>query len=72
MSAEDRLRYWQRRARDAERELQWAKRDNEHTTQWAQRAFDEQRRLGDRLTFVYGVAVAHGATHEDLARPEAP
>lgn len=34
---------------------------------WAERAHDEQRRLADRLTFVYGVALARGASLEELA-----
>jgi len=33
---------------------------------WAGKALDEQRRLADRLTFVYGVARSHGATVEEL------
>ena len=70
MSLTDRLDYWKRRARDAERRLEFADEYNESTRQWAIRAFDEQRRLGDRLTFVYGVAIAHGATHDELKQPE--
>jgi len=38
---------------------------------WAHRAFDEQDRLRDRLTFVYGEARARGASVEDLAGPDA-
>ena len=39
---------------------------NEHTRAWANRAFDEQRRLSDRCTFLYGEAMARGATAADL------
>lgn len=38
----------------------------ESTRRWAETAFAEQRRLSDRLTFVYGVARAHGATVDEL------
>lgn len=34
---------------------------------WALDCLNEQRRLADRLTFVYGVARAHGATVEELS-----
>jgi hypothetical protein len=72
VSAADRVLYWQRRARDAERMLEFEKQETEHTRQWAVRAFDEQRRLSDRLTFVYGQAIAFGATAEDLIGPDQP
>lgn len=39
----------------------------ESTRRWAETAFAEQRRLSDRLTFVYGVARSLGASVEDLA-----
>lgn len=41
----------------------------QHVRAWAHEAFEEQRRLADRLTFVYGVARAHGATVEELSGP---
>jgi len=72
MSETDRLAYWKRRARDAERRLEFEKEHNESTTRWAHRAFDEQNRLADRCTFLYGEAMARGATHEDLIQPEKP
>jgi hypothetical protein len=34
---------------------------------WARNSLDEERRLRERLTFVYGIAMAHGATTEELA-----
>lgn len=34
---------------------------------WARDCLTEERRLRDRLTFVYGVAQAHGATAEELS-----
>jgi len=34
---------------------------------WARGALAEERRIRDRLTFVYGVARAHGATIEELS-----
>ena len=67
MTADDQLAYWKRRARDAERRLESEARFTANTTAWAHRAFDEQRRLGDRCTYLYGVARALGATHEELA-----
>ena len=42
---------------------------------WARGECAEVRRLSDRLTFVYGVARAHGATVEELTNhvtPDAP
>lgn len=49
MTAEDRARYWHRRARDAERCLEFEKEHNEQTRRWAQEAFTEQRRITDLL-----------------------
>lgn len=34
---------------------------------WARDCLAEERRLRERLTFVYGVAQAHGATTEELS-----
>lgn len=39
----------------------------ESTERWAHKAFEEQRRLADRLTFVYGVARARGASVQELS-----
>ena len=52
--------------------LREAERDHRKDSQeWARRECDEQRRLSDRLTYVYGVARAHGASVDDLRQPEA-
>lgn len=53
--------------RRAESRLEWEKERNEGTYHWANRAFDEQRRLSDRITYVYGVAKEYGAPDEKLA-----
>jgi len=50
-----------------EMQLHHAERDRESTMAWARNACAEERRLADRLTFVYGVARAHGATVEELS-----
>lgn len=56
----------QERQRRAEcwREAEQERRETAET--WARDCLAEQRRLADRLTFVYGVARAHGATVEEL------
>lgn len=59
----------QERLRVAEARLKDEIEHSEHVRQWAREAFAEQRRLSDRLTFVYGVAVRHGATDEELRSP---
>lgn len=64
MSVEDRLAYWQRRARLAEREVEFERKQNEHTNRWAQEAFAEQRRLTDRLVHVIQVAMSRGVPIE--------
>lgn len=69
MSAADRLTYWQRRARDAEREALYVKVEMERQREWMQHCFDEERRLRDRCTFLYGEAMARGATRDELAQP---
>ncbi len=65
----DRLTYWQRRARDAERRVKVEQEHNENTRQWALKAFDEQKRLSERCEFLYGCAMALGAEHSDLRQP---
>jgi len=57
----------QERQRVAEALRRYADEDAERTRAWAREHCAEERRLADRLTFVYGVAVRHGATHEELA-----
>jgi hypothetical protein len=66
VSVENRLAYWKRRARDAERQLGFEQEHNENTRQWALQAFADQRRISDRCTYLYGLAVKHGATDEEL------
>jgi hypothetical protein len=34
---------------------------------WAHRCLDDERQMRDRVTFLYGVARAHGATDDELA-----
>ena len=60
----------QERQRMAEVRAECEEAAAEHARVWAMAAFDEQRRLGDRLTFVYGVARSLGASIEDLAGVE--
>ena len=59
----------QERQRAADARAKWEAEAAEHARQWAAEAFAEQRRLADRLTHVYGVARAHGATIEELQQP---
>lgn len=68
MTAEDRVAYWKRRATLAEQQLEFAEEMAASTRRWATAAFDEQRRLADRLTFVYGEARAAGCTVEQLSQ----
>ena len=56
----------QERVRRAEQTAYWEAQRRDDNTRWAHEALDEQRRLADRLTFVYGIAQAHGATTEEL------
>jgi len=56
----------QERQRVAEALRKAEERAAEDARHWAINCLDEQRRLADRLTFVYGVARAHGATVEEL------
>lgn len=57
----------QERQRVAEALRGMAEENRESTFRWALTVCDEERRLRDRLVFVYGVARAHGATVEDLS-----
>ena len=59
----------QERQRVAQALLAAEKQCSEGTRQWAADAHREQRRLADRLTHVYGVARAHGATVDELRDP---
>ena len=57
----------QERQRIAQVRMEDAFKRIEDIDRWAQQGYDELRRLRDRLTFVYGVARAHGATVEELS-----
>lgn len=57
----------QERQRVAEALRRYADEMRAHTFAWAQTVCEEERRLRDRVTFVYGVARAHGASVEDLS-----
>jgi len=54
------------KARVAEAERACAEKYAERTREWAQEGFAEARRLGERCSFLYGAAMARGATHQDL------
>lgn len=60
----------QERQRVAEVRAQCAAEEAEGNRAWARDCLAEQRRLADRLTFVYGVARAHGASVEELRGPD--
>lgn len=53
----------------AEHREQWADAAAESARSWAHEAFREQRRLAERCTFLYGAAIAAGATPEELNHP---
>jgi hypothetical protein len=57
----------QERQRIAECLKRAAEEDAAGYRTWAVDCRKEERRLADRLTFVYGVAMAHGATVEELS-----
>lgn len=69
MSIEQRLAYWQRRARDAERMKDYIEAEMESQRRWMTGCFNEERRLRERCTFLYGVAMQHGATRDELVQP---
>lgn len=50
-----------------EMQLLHERENSEATTRWAHKAFDEQRYFIERCTFLYGAAMKHGATHQELA-----
>ncbi len=55
-----------RRQQIAESQREWAERERESSRRWAHDCLDQERHLRERLTFVWGVAKAHGATNEEL------
>lgn len=69
MSAEDRVVCWKRRARDAERVQGYIEAEMESQRRWMTGCFDEERRLRDRCTHLYGMLRAHGLTDEQIDRP---
>jgi hypothetical protein len=56
----------QNRQRIAEREKEYAESIAASSDRWARESLAEERRIRDRLTFVWGIATAHGATVEEL------
>jgi hypothetical protein len=56
----------QLRRRVTEARARWADDDAEHARDWARKCLDEERRLRERLTLVWGLAVEHGATLDEL------
>jgi hypothetical protein len=59
-------RYAQRQRLITEARARWADADAEHAREWARNCLDEERRLRERLTQVWGIAVEHGATLDEL------
>lgn len=59
----------QERQRVAEALRASAEQEAGHARQWARDCLTEERRLRDRITHVYGIAQAHGATVEELRQP---
>lgn len=72
MSAEDRVAYWKRRCSIAENEVEWAKREAEHARRWAEDCHGYERRMSERVTHLFGLAVKHGATDAELRGPVEP
>lgn len=66
MSVEDRVAYWQRRARDAERQVVAVEREIASMQRWGERAYVESRFFAERCVFLAGLAVAHGAAFDAL------
>lgn len=62
----------QERQRRAECQREYAEENRARSDAWARDCLTEERRLRERLTFVYGVAQRFGATIEDLRSIPAP
>lgn len=62
----------QRAKARTEADLDRALRDLDRTQEWGESLGTEARRLADRASFLYEAAIAHGATREELAGPNAP
>lgn len=69
MSAEDRVAYWKRRCAIAEGEVAWERGQQESLRRWMTNCFDEERRLRDRCTHLFGMLRAHGLTDEQIDGP---
>lgn len=58
----------QRRHAIARHEAQWCREELARTQRWAEQDLGaEIRTLRDRVTFLYGAAIAAGATRDELA-----
>lgn len=60
----------QERQRVADAYRHAAEQDAEHARAWARDCLTEERRLRERLTFVYGMARSYGASVEELRDPD--
>jgi hypothetical protein len=54
------------RRRIAENRAYWEERAAEHARIWARECREYERRVGERCTYLYGLAARHGATDEEL------
>lgn len=61
----------QERQRVAECYRRAAEDAAEHAQAWARDCLTEERRLRDRITFIYGVARSRGATDDELRQSAA-
>lgn len=59
----------QERQHIAEALLRSQEEHNVHTRAWAHKAFDEERRLSNWCTYLYGLAARLGATEDELRGP---
>lgn len=57
----------QERQRRAEVMADYEKERRKDVEHWARDSLDEERRTRERLTFVWGIAMKHGATLEEMA-----
>lgn len=59
----------QLRTATAEMRAYWAEVDRDSAQRWGQSLSQENRRLMDRISFLYHEAIARGATIEELQQP---
>ncbi len=59
-------RWAEDRRHRAQADAYWAKLDKEHAWVWARECRDDERKLADRCTYLYGLAARHGASDEEL------